>query len=82
MADTDMTKEEMRQKANEVRKAAKALQQKLQTVTDFEERKQLAKQMNDLFAQASLLMKEAKSRHWFEQRVEREFLSLRTNLED
>ena len=82
MADTDMTKEEMRQKANEARKAAKALQQKLQTVTDFEERKQLAKQMNDLFAQASLLMKEAKNRHLFEQRVEREFLSLRANLED
>ena len=82
MADTDMAKEEMRQKANEARKAAKALQQKLQTVTDPEERKQLAKQMNDLFAQASQLMKESKNRHWFEQSVEREFLSLRANLED
>lgn len=82
MADTYMTIEQMLQKANNARKAAKALQQKLPTVTDPEERKQLAKQMNDLFAQASQLMKEAKNRHWFEQSVEREFLSLRANLED
>ncbi len=82
MADTYMTKEEMRKKANEARKAAKALQQKLQTVTDLEERKQLARQMNDLFNQASTLRNEAKNRHWFEQSVEREFFSLRANLEN
>lgn len=71
-----MTTEEMRQKASEARKAAKALQQKLQTVTDPEERKQLARQMNDLFTQASAMRNEAKHRHWFEKSVEREFIGI------
>lgn len=39
MKDRTMTTEQMRQKGAEARKAAKALQQKLQTVTDPEERK-------------------------------------------
>ena len=78
----DMTIEEMRQKACEARKAAKALQQKLQTITDPEERKQLARQMNDLFTQASELRNEAKHRHWFEQSVEREFISIKANMEE
>ena len=76
MADSEMTIEEMRQKASEARKAAKALQQKLLSITDPEERKQLARQMNDLFNQASSLRNEAKHRHWFEQSVEREFISM------
>ena len=77
-----MTIEQMRLKAGEVRKAAKALQQKLQTVTDPEERKQLARQMNDLFIQASELRNEAKHRHWFEQSIEREFISIKADLEE
>ena len=55
-----MTTEQMRQKGAEARKAAKALQQKLQAVTDPEERKQLARQMNELFNEASQLRNEAK----------------------
>ena len=77
-----MTIEEMRQKGNEARKAAKALQQKLQTVTDPEERKQLARQMNDLFAQASQLTKEAKNNRLLEECIELEFLGLQANLEE
>jgi len=77
-----MTIEEMRQKGNEARKAAKALQQKLQTITDPEERKQLARQMNDLFAQASQLTKEAKNNRRLEESIEREFLGLQANLEE
>ena len=77
-----MTIEEMRRKSSEARKAAKALQQKLQTVTDLEERKQLARQMNDLFAQASQLRKEAKNNRRLEESIEREFLGLQANLED
>lgn len=77
-----MTMEEMRQKSSEARKAAKALQQKFQTVTNPEERKQLARQMNDLFAQASQLMKEAKNNRRLEESIEREFLGLQANLED
>ena len=77
-----MTIEEMRQKGSEARKAAKALQQKLQTVTDPEERKQLARQMNDLFAQASQLMKEAKNNRRLEESIEREFNSMGAYLSD
>lgn len=75
-----MTSEEMRQKSCEARRAAKALQQKLQTVTDSKERKQLARQINDLFNQASTLRNEAKHRHWFEQSVKREFISIAADL--
>ena len=77
-----MTIEQMRLKASESRKAAKVLQQKLQTTTDPEERKQLAQQMNELFAQAKSLRDEAKHRHYQQESIEREFLSLRANLED
>ena len=77
-----MTIEQMWQKASEVRKAAKALQQKLQTVTDPAERKQLAQQMNELFNQASALRNETKHRRWFEESIEREFLSMKADMED
>ena len=74
--------EQMLQKASEIRLAAKALQQKLQTTTDPAERKELARQMNDLFAEASTYLKEAKNRHWFEESAEREFHGLQADLED
>ena len=71
-----MTLEEMRQKASEARKEAKALQQRLQTITDPDERKQVARQINDLFAEAASLRNEAKHHHWLAKSIEREFLSL------
>lgn len=77
-----MTQEQMRQRASEARREAKALQQKLQIVTDPEERKVLARQMNELFTQAASLRDEAKRRHYQEQSIEREFLSMKANLED
>ena len=77
-----MTTEEMRLKASEARKAAKAIQQKLQKTTDPEEHKHLAQQMNELFTQAKSLRDEAKHRHYQQESIEREFLSLRANLED
>ena len=77
-----MTKEEMWQKGNEARKAAQALQRKLQTVTDPDERKQLARQMNDLFAEASSLRNEAKNRHALEESIEREFIGMAADMED
>jgi uncharacterized coiled-coil DUF342 family protein len=72
----------MRQKASEARREAKALQQKLQTVTDSEERKVLARQMNELFAQAASLREEAKHLHYQTQSIERDFRCMETNLED
>ena len=77
-----MTTEQMRQEGAEARKAAKALQQKLQAVTDSEERKVIARQMNELFAQAASLRDEAKHRHYQAKSIERDFRCMETNLED
>ena len=77
-----MTQEQMRQRASEARREAKALQKKLQTVTDPEERKVLARQMNELFTQAASLKEEAKRRHYQEQSIERDFRCMETNLEN
>lgn len=77
-----MTIEEMWQKGCEARREAKALQRKLQVITDTEERKQLARQMNELFALAKSLRDEAKHRHYQEESIEREFISMNTDMED
>lgn len=77
-----MSQDEMRQKASEARREAKALQQKLQTVTDPDERKMLARRMNDLFAQAASLRDEAKHFYYQEKSIERDFRCMETNLED
>ena len=77
-----MTIEQMWQKGSEVRREAKALQRKLQTITDIEERKQLARQMNELFALAKSLRDEAKHRHYQEESIEREFTNMNAHLED
>ena len=77
-----LTIEQMWQKGNEVRREAKALHQKLQTIADPEERKMLSQQMNELFALAKSLRDEAKHRHYQEESIEREFLNLQVNLED
>ena len=71
----------MNKQVSEIRKEAKDLQRRLQSVTDPEEKKLLARQMNDLFAQAARLRKEAKHQHYQEESIEREFLSLKANLE-
>ena len=77
-----MTIEQMWLKASEARKEAKVLQQNLQTATDIEERKQLARQMNELFALAKALRDEAKHRHYLEESIERGFISMNADLED
>ena len=80
-----MTQEQMRQKASEardVRKAAKELQRKMQEMTDPEERKQLARRMNELFAEAGSLRNEAKHRHYLDESIERDFRCIETDLED
>lgn len=77
-----MTIEEMWQKANETRKVAKSLQHRLQDITDLDERKLLAQQMNELFAQAKSLRDEVKYRRGMDESIEREFLCLQAHLED
>ena len=77
-----MTIEQIRQQAHDMRKAAKELQRKMQEVTDSEERKQLARRMNELFAEASSLRDEAKHRHYLDESIERDFRCIETDLED
>lgn len=72
----------MRQKARDMRKAAKELRRKMREVTDPEERKQLARRMNELFAEAGSLKDEAKHRHYLDESIERDFRCIETDLED
>lgn len=77
-----LTIEQIRQQSRDMRKAAKELQQKLQATTDSEERKQLARRMNKLFAEASSLRDEVKHRHYWDESIERDFRCIETDLED
>ena len=77
-----LTTEQIRQQARDMRKAAKELQRKMQEVTDPEERKQLARRMNELFAEASSLRDEAKHRHYLDESIERDFRCIETDLEE
>ena len=71
-----MTIEEMRQKSAEARKIALDLRRQLQGITDPEQRKQLSRQMNDLFVEAKKLMDEVKAQRGWEASVERELNSM------
>ena len=82
MEEKGMTIEQMQQRASEARHAAKALQRELQTMTDPDERKQMAQQMNELFAQAKSLRDEAKHRHYMDESIERDFRLIEADLED
>ena len=77
-----LTTEQIRQSARDMRKAAKELQRKMQEVTDSEERKQLVRRMNELFAEASSLRDEAKHRHYLDESIERDFRCMEADLED
>ena len=78
----ELTIERLQQQAHDMRKAAKELQQKMQEVTDPEERKQLARRMNELFAEAGSLRDEAKHRQYLDESIERDFRCIETDLED
>ncbi len=71
-----MTIEQMRHRASEARREAKTLRQKLQTVTDADERKQIARQMNDLFVEAASLRSKVKHHYWQAESVERELINI------
>lgn len=71
-----MTIEEKRQESSEARKMALDLRRQLQSITDPEQRKQLSRQMNDLFAEAKKLMNEVKAHRGWEASIEREFNTL------
>ena len=78
----ELTREEMWKKRNEARLEAKALQRKLKTITDLDERKQVARQMNDLFAEARKWFDKVKSGNEWERCIEREFNLIESEMED
>ncbi|MBR5655770.1 MAG: hypothetical protein IKW98_03670 [Prevotella sp.] len=67
-----MTPEELFQKVRDARTAAKALQQKQKTETNPVVKKQLAKQINNLFIEARQWEEQAR----LERCIEREFITL------
>lgn len=71
-----MTIEEKRQESSEARKMALDLRRQLQDITEPEQRKQLSRQMNDLFAEAKKLMDEVKAQRGWEASVKRELNSM------
>lgn len=71
-----MTIEEKRQESAEARRMALALRRQLQSITEPEQRKQLSRQMNDLFVKAKKLMDEVKAQRGWEASVERELNSM------
>lgn len=77
-----LTTEQIRQRARDMRKDAKELQRKMQEVTDPEERKQLVRRMNELFAEAGSLRDEAKHRHYLDKSIERDFRRMEADLKD
>ena len=77
-----LTIEQLRWQARDIRKAAKELRRKMQEVTAPEERKQLARRINELFSEASSLRDEAKHRHYLDESIERDFRCIETDLED
>ena len=66
----------MRKKSGEAKKMALDLRRQLQSITEPEQRKQLSRQMNDLFVEAKKLMDEVKAQRGWEASVEREFNTL------
>ena len=77
-----LTTEQIRQRARDMRKDAKELQRKMQEVTDSEERKQLVRRMNELFAETGSLRDEAKHRQYLDESIERDFRCLEADLKN
>lgn len=71
-----MAIEQMRQRSAEARKMALELRRQLQDITDPEQRKQLSRQMNDLFVEAKELMDKVKFQRGMAASIEREFNTL------
>ena len=71
-----MTIEEKRQESSEARRMALDQRRQLQSIKDPEQRKQLSRQMNNLFVEAKKLMNEVKAQRGWEASVERELNSM------
>lgn len=72
----DASPEEMQKKGKDLHAAAKALQQKLKAETKLDVRKQITKQMDELFCEVRLCTKRAKQLCAIRNSVERDFINM------
>ena len=77
-----LTIEQMQQRSADARKVAKELERRLQNVTEPEARKALARIINIIYTQAKKWRNEAKRCRKMAECIEREFNSIKANLED
>ncbi len=77
-----LTIEQMQQKSADARKVAKELERRLRNITEPEARKALARIINICYTQAKKWRNEAKRCRKMAECIEREFNSIKANMED
>ena len=77
-----LTIEQMQQRSDFLRKRAKEMERRLRNVTEPEARKNLARLINISYAQAKKWREEAKRCRKMAESIEREFNSIKANLDD
>lgn len=77
-----LTIEQMQQKSADARKVAKELERRLRNITEPEARKALARIITIIYTQAKKWREEAKRCRKMAESIEREFNSIKANLDD
>ena len=77
-----LTIEQMQQRSANARKVAKELERRLRNITEPEARKALARIINIIYTQAKKWREEAKRCRKMAESIEREFNSIKANLDD
>lgn len=77
-----LTIEQMQQKSADARKVAKELERRLRNITEPEARKALARAINIMYVRAKKWRDEAKRCRKMAECIEREFNSIKANLDD
>ncbi len=77
-----LTIEQMQQRSADARKVAKELERRLRNITEPEARKALARIINIIYTQAKKWREEAKRCRKMAESIEREFNSIKANLDD
>ena len=77
-----LTIEQMQQKSADARKVAKELERRLRNITEPEARKALARAINIMYVRAKKWRDEAKRCRKMAESIEREYNSIKANLDD
>ena len=77
-----LTIEQMQQNSSDARKVAKELERRLRNITEPEARKALARATNICYTQAKERRNKAKRCRKMAENIEREFNSIKANLDD